>query len=61
MRVYLVIDDYTPDAGSTIYGVFETDELAEAYIATGIREEYGDDRADNNNAYVQSYKVWGKV
>lgn len=41
--VYLVIDDYTPDAGSTIYGVFDTMELAQDYVDNGIKADYGDD------------------
>ena len=43
MKVYMVIDDYTPDAGSTIYGIYRKIEDAEAFVAEGIFEEYGDD------------------
>lgn len=39
--VYIVIDDYTPDAESTIYGAFATEKLAQKYIDEGIDEDYG--------------------
>ena len=32
-ELYIVLDNYTPDAGSTIYGVFPTNELAKQCIA----------------------------
>jgi len=44
-EVWLVVDDYTPDAGSTIYGVFATQELAEARLEVLCSEdnEYEED------------------
>jgi len=43
MKVYILIDDYTPDAGSTIYGVFATYDLASAKLKelSGDYNEYG--------------------
>lgn len=46
--VWMVIDDYQPDAGSTIYGIFKTEALAEWYATEGLKEDYGEytDRLD---------------
>ena len=47
-EVWLLIDDYTPDAGSTIYGVYETHELAQDYLDNGIKEDYGENMDTDN-------------
>lgn len=57
MHVYLVIDDYTPDAGSSIYGCYTTAEKAQEYIDIGMAEEYGEDYAKDSNAYVKTLNV----
>lgn len=43
-KVYILIDDYTPEAGSTIYGVFATNKLAEARLKelSSDDNEYGE-------------------
>ena len=42
-EVYIVLDNYAPDAGSRIYGIFSTWEKANAYLTKGIFEDYGAD------------------
>ncbi len=57
MKVYLVIDDYTPDAGSSIYGAFSTYEKAEQYLTVGLLEEYGDDVNERDCACIETMTV----
>lgn len=43
MQIYILMDDHTPDVGSSIYGVFATYDLAQAKLDELSREdnEYG--------------------
>ena len=58
--IYLVIDDYTSDAGSTIYGAFTTHELAQKRVdelSDPESNEYGcnmneDDTIDIRHEYL---------
>ncbi len=57
INVYLVSDDYTPDAGSSLYGCYSTREKAQEYINTGMATEYGKNYAEESEAYVQVLEV----
>ena len=56
MRVYCVMDDYTPDAGSTFYGAWAKEEDAQKYIDEGIHEDYGE-KQDTENLYIREVDV----
>ena len=57
MVVYLVIDDYTPDAGSSLYGCYAKREKAQEYIDTGMAEDFGEDYAKDSDAYIEPLDV----
>lgn len=55
--VWMVIDDYQPDAGSAIYGLFATEELAERYATVGLKEDFGPDTDRVDNVEVRRMEV----
>lgn len=58
--VFMLIDDYTPDAGSSIYGVFSTDELAQRRLKdlSSDDNEYGRDLNKNDTIDIRSERVY---
>jgi len=48
-EVFQIVDDYTPDAGSTIYGTYATESLAETELKRlcSPDNEYGEDVGSN--------------
>ena len=59
IQVYMVIDDYAPDAGSRIYGIYADRGDAEEYVKTGIKEDYGDD-VDTSSIDIRTESVIAK-
>ena len=59
MKVYLLIDDYTPDVGSTIYGVFATEALAQEKLdsLSSDDNEYGCSQNEDDTIYIQEERV----
>jgi len=55
-KVYIVMDDYTPDAGSTIYGVYSTNGLAEKAVEELESEdnEYGRNMNEEGTIDIRS-------
>lgn len=49
IKVWQVVDDYTPDAGSTIYGTYATIELAQERLDNLCNpdNEYGENVGEN--------------
>ena len=61
MVVYLLIDDYTPDGNSTVYGVYSTSEKAEEALARledAENNEYGSNLNENDTIQIESYNVY---
>ncbi len=60
-EVYIVIDDYTPDAGSTIYGIYFTVELAEKRLKEleDPENEYGCNMNKNDSIRIDTDYVEG--
>ena len=58
-KVYILIDDYTPDAGSTIYGVYVTKKAAETRLKELENEdnEYGQNMNEDNTIDIQEYEI----
>ena len=58
-EIYLLVDDYTPDAGSTIYGAFSTRELAEERLAklSSYDNEYGHDVNEDGTIEIKCISV----
>ena len=54
--VYLLVDDYTPDAGSTIWGVYSTREKAEnalKHLEDGENNEWGFNQNKDNTIDIR--------
>lgn len=60
MGVWMLIDDYTPDAGSTIYGVYSSMELAELALEELESEnnEYGKNMNEDDSIDIRYERVW---
>lgn len=55
--IYLLVDDYTPDAGSTIYGAYTTLELAKKaleHLEDAENNEYGENLNEDDTIEVRS-------
>lgn len=62
--IYLVIDDYTPDEGSTIYGIYTTRELAQERInqlSDPDKNEYGKDMNEDDTLEIRHEYLYNKV
>ncbi len=59
-EVYYLIDDYTPDAGSTIYGMYSTMEKAQKALEEleNPNNEYGENMNEDDTIDIRSEKVY---
>lgn len=60
MEVFILKDDYTEDAGSTIYGVFSSQEKAEealAILEDPERNPYGRNLNTDKTLEIESYTI----
>ena len=60
MEVWMLVDDYTPDAGSTIYGVYISEEVAELALEELESEdnEYGCNMNEEDTIEIRRERVW---
>ena len=56
-EVVLVYNDYTSDVGSTMYGLFATQKLADEYINVGMIEDYGEEPECYESIDTQTMRI----
>lgn len=59
MKVYLLIDDYTPNTGSIIYGIYNTENKAERRLKEleNPENEYGQNMNEDNTIEIIEEEV----
>ena len=59
-KIYIVIDNYSPDRGSIIYGIFSTKELAKKCVLRledADNNEYGENLNEDNTIEIDEYDI----